>query len=145
MDAAGRPPSDAAPLDYAAAAPRREFPVGELLAQFALWSVLVAVVMLAMAVVGRMRALFADFNVKVPGVTLLLLSLQNWLGTWYGVAALCVVPFAATLALMNATPRARRLALRLAVILIGLFVAYVVLALGLPMMTLTEGIRGGKG
>jgi hypothetical protein len=62
------------------------------------------------------------------------------LSTWYGLTVLWLIPFGVTALVWPADRSVKRVVRRLGVVLTLLFIAYVVLALGIPMMTLTGGI-----
>ena len=94
------------PLDYGQP-PASDFRAGDVLGPLLAWGAFAAVVTGSMVVVLRTKQIFLDFNVRLPGVTQLLLNVQGLLSTWYGLTLL--------------------------------FIAYVVIALGIPMMTLTGG------
>jgi hypothetical protein len=127
------------PLDYGQP-PASDFRVGDVLGPLIAWGAFAAVVTGSMVVVLRTKQIFLDFNVRVPGVTQLLLNVQGLLSTWYGLTVLWLIPFGVTGLVWPADRSVKRVVRRLGVVLTLLFIAYVVLALGIPMMTLTGGI-----
>jgi hypothetical protein len=127
------------PLEYGQP-PASDFRAGDVLGPLIAWGAFAAVVTGSMVVVLRAKQLFLDFNVRLPGVTQLLLNVQGLLTTWYGLTVLWLIPFGVTALVWPADRGVKRAVRRLGVVLTLLFIAYVVIALGVPLMTLTGGI-----
>ena len=127
------------PLDYGQP-PASDFRPGDVLGPLFAWGAFAAVVTVSMVIVLRVKQVFLDFHLKLPGLTQLLLIVQGFLTTWYGLTVLWLIPFAVTALVWPADRGVKRAVRRLGIVLTLLFIAYVVIALGMPMMTLAEGI-----
>jgi type II secretory pathway component PulF len=101
---------------------------------------LVGILVLAMAVVGRLHQVFLDFHMKLPWITAAILvahvvynRLFLWLAVW-------LVPVVAPLLLGQANRRWRRWAYFAAFAVVAVIVVLIVLGMMLPLTTLLEGI-----
>jgi len=133
-------------LDYGQP-PARDFRPSDVFGPLVAWGAFAGVVMVSSSIVLKVRQVFADFNVRLPGVTVALLHMQQWLTTWYGLAVLWLIPVAVTALACPADRSVKRLVARLGFVLTLLFIAYLVVALGIPMMTIADGVNtqsGGK-
>ena len=132
------------PLDYGRP-PESNFRPADVLRPLVAWAAFAGVVMVSMSIVLKARQIFADFNVRLPGVTLILFSLQRWLTTWFGLIMLWLIPIGMMALAWPANRPVKRLIARAGVVMTLLFIVYVVLALGIPMMTIADGVSAQPG
>ena len=104
--------------------------------------VLSVLLMIFVVVVPRFETIFADFGVKLPGVTRLVLDVGRFLQTPIGwiVGLMAVCGAAAIVALV---PVSGRLVRPLMTVVLGLLVVGLGLAMLMPMLKLIESIAGG--
>ena len=101
---------------------------------------MVAIFVLTMAVVGRLGETFRDFQLKLPGITLAILSLNTLYVRFLGWATVWVIPFVAALVLGQADRRRRRILFLAAYLLMAAFILVIVLAMMIPVSTLIENM-----
>ena len=115
-------------LDYGQP-PARDFRPSDVLGPLIAWGAFAGVVIATGPLVLKVRQTFADFNVKLPGVTVALLNVQTWLTTWAGLAGLLLIPVGMTAIAWPANRRGKRLIARAGIVFTLLFIAYVVVCL----------------
>jgi type II secretory pathway component PulF len=107
---------------------------------------LVGILVLAMAVVGKLDQVFHDFHLKLPAITAAILTVHAvydrlflWLAVW-------VIPLGAPMLLAQANRRWRRWAYFAAFVCVAIFIIFIVLGMMIPVTTLLQGISspGGK-
>jgi type II secretory pathway component PulF len=119
--------------------------VDEFLADFLAAAVLVAVVLVTLHwMTDRMKMVYADFGLRLPRPTMLLLDVSDASRACYGWVMLVIVPFAAPFVLTRLPPRARRWVATLAILLVGLFVIFAMFAMFEPMITIMTRISGKR-
>ena len=131
-------------LDYRQP-PARDFRPSDVFGPLVAWAAFAGVVTVSTSIVLKFRQVFADFHVRLPGVTVVLLHLQLWLTTWYGLAVLWLIPVAVTALVWPAERGVKRLVARLGFVFTLLFITYLVVALGIPMMTIADGVNSQSG
>ena len=105
---------------------------------------LVAILVLAMSVVGKLMTTFRDFHLELSGATQVLLDVYRLYADYYGWALVWVVPLVAPLALAQADARSRRRWFLAGYVLVGLLIFALVLAMFFPLVHLIEGVSNGK-
>jgi hypothetical protein len=131
-------------LDYGQP-PVSDFRPGDVLGPLLAWGAFAGVVVVSTQLVLKVRQTFADYNVRLPGVTIALLDIQTWLTTWYGLAGLLLIPIAMTAIAWPAERRVKRIITRAGVVFTLLFIAYLVIALGIPLMSIADAVSSQSG
>ncbi len=106
---------------------------------------LVGIVVLAMAVVGKVEQIFQGFHLKLPWITAAMLAVHFiynryfiWIGVW-------IIPVVAPFLLSQANRRWRRWAYLAAFALAAVLIVAIVVAMMVPLTTLLEGVsNSGK-
>lgn len=111
----------------------------------ALWLAVAAIVFSVAVVwlVPYVKEVFADLKLELPGATKLLLTIHSGLAATYAWLLVGLLPALAPLLVLTAPPelarrRARQIS-RWTLLALLLFIALLVLALGIPMFTLIRG------
>jgi type II secretory pathway component PulF len=139
------PLTPVAPLLEYGPRPEAGMRVGEYLAHFIASAVLVVVVLVALHWgADRMKHVYADFGLRLPRATQLLLDVSDASRACYGWVLLAIVPFAAPFVLTRMPPATRRWVATLAILLTGLFFIFAIFAMFEPMVTLMGGVSGKR-
>jgi hypothetical protein len=101
---------------------------------------LVGILVLIMAVVGRLEQVFFDFHLALPWITEAILFVHSIYARLFVWAAIWVIPLVAPLLLGHANRRWRRWAYFGAFVFVAIIVLIVVLAMMIPLTTLLVGI-----
>lgn len=131
-------------LDYDEPPPERwRAGPSQYLADFIASALLVGVFAAVLSFTRRLSVAFEEFGLELPAATRVLVAASAMFHSFYGWIAIWLVPFLVPFLLARLGRETRRRVLRLAILLLGLFIAFVIVALYVPLLRLIEGIPDG--
>jgi len=106
---------------------------------------LVGILVMAMAVVGRLEQVFFDFHLKLPWITAAILAVHAVYNRFFLWLAIWLIPLVAPLLLGQANRRWRRWAYFAAFVFVAIIIIIIVVGMMMPLTTLLQGISSPAG